>query len=60
METLFTTSEVIAKVSFCPLSGLVAVLTSARELLVYAVPQRLLRLQVFCNEQPKNKDDSHA
>ncbi|WP_064118381.1 hypothetical protein [Pseudomonas fluorescens] len=60
METLFTTSEVIAKVSFCPLSGLVAVLTSARELLVYAVPQRLLRLQVICNEKPENKDASHA
>ena len=43
-ETLFTTSDVIAKVSFCPLSGVVAALTSSRELLVYAVPQRLLQL----------------
>lgn len=59
-ETLFTTSAVIAKVSFCPLSGLVAVLTSARELLVYSVPKRLMRLQVFCNEQPENKDSSDA
>ena len=59
-ETLFTTSDVIAKVSFCPLSGVVAALTSSRELLVYAVPQRLLQLQVFCNEQAGNRDGSDA
>jgi len=48
-QVLFTTSQTIAKVSFCPASGLVAVLTSARELLVYSIPQRTMRLQVFCN-----------
>ena len=48
-QVLFTTSAPIARASFCPMSGLVAVLTSARELLVYAVSERAMRLQVMCD-----------
>lgn len=49
-RVLFTTSNPIAKISFCPVSGLIAALTSAtRELLVYSLPLNALRLQVFCN-----------
>jgi hypothetical protein len=60
-DVLFTTSHAITKVSFCPLSGLVAALTSARELLVYSVPLRTLRLQVFCNQIPnKHKEGADA
>ncbi|MFJ2319564.1 hypothetical protein [Pseudomonas sp. NPDC087817] len=59
-RVLFTTAAPIVKYSFCPLSGVIAVLTKARELLVYAVPQRLLRLQIICNEHPENKDGSDA
>ncbi|UVM30833.1 hypothetical protein [Pseudomonas sp. B21-019] len=60
-EVLFTTSHAMTKVSFCPLSGLVAALTSARELLVYSVPLRTQRLQVFCNEIPeKLKEGANA
>ena len=57
---LFTTTDTIAKSSFCPMSGVLAVLTSTRELLVYSVPQRLMRLQVFCNDQPYKKEGSDA
>jgi len=60
METLFTTSDVIAKLSFCPVSGLIAALTSARELLVYSVPRRLMRLRVLCNQAPENEVGKHA
>ncbi|UXZ93687.1 hypothetical protein K3169_14900 [Pseudomonas phytophila] len=50
-RVLFTTSNPIAKISFCPVSGLIAALTSAtRELLVYSLPLNALRLQIFCNE----------
>lgn len=56
-DVLFTTSHAITKVSFCPLSGLVAALTSARELLVYSVPLRTLRLQVFCNQIPDKHEE---
>lgn len=56
-RVLFTTSQSIAKVSFCPVSGLVVALTKDRELLVYAVEQQQMRLQVFCNHIPaKNQD----
>nr|WP_315447225.1 hypothetical protein [uncultured Pseudomonas sp.] len=55
-RVLFTTTDTIAKSSFCPMSGVLAVLTSTRELLVYSVPQRLMRLQVFCNDQPYKKE----
>lgn len=58
-EVLFTTTHAVLKSSFCPISGLVAVLTAARELLVYSVPQRKLRLQMFCN-QASDKDAAHA
>jgi len=60
-RVLFTTSNAIAKVSFCPISGLVAALTSARELLVYSVRLDSMRLQVFCNQVPeKHKDGADA
>lgn len=49
-QVLFTTTQPIARVSFCSLSGLVAVLTTARELLVYSVSGRTLVLQVMCNQ----------
>ncbi|WP_330214565.1 hypothetical protein [Pseudomonas sp. AM8] len=49
-RVLFTTSAAIARATFCPMSGLVAVITSARELLVYSVPERAMRLQVLCNQ----------
>ena len=55
-NVLFTTADPIVKFSFCPLSGVIAALTSARELLVYSVPQRLMRLQVFCKNQPHKKE----
>lgn len=48
-QTLFTTSAPIARASFCPMSGLVAVLTTARELLVFNVTERAMRLQVMCD-----------
>lgn len=48
-QTLFTTSAPIARASFCPMSGLVAVLTTARELLVFNVTERDMRLQVMCD-----------
>lgn len=48
-QTLFTTTAPIARASYCPMSGLVAVLTSARELLVFAVAERAMRLQVMCD-----------
>lgn len=58
---VFTTSQVIAKVSFCPMSGLIAALTCARELLVYSVPLDLMRLQTLCNHQPAtSRDDEDA
>lgn len=49
-RVLFTTSEEIVRFSYCPMSELVAVLTSARELLVYALGQDALRVQVLCNK----------
>ena len=48
-QTLFTTTAPIARASFCPMSGLVAVLTSARELLVFNVSERAMRLQLMCD-----------
>lgn len=58
-EVLFTTTHPVVKSSFCPISGLVAVLTGARELLVYSVSLRRMRLQLFCNQIP-DKDVRHA
>lgn len=54
-RVLFTTSDAIAKVSFCPLSGLVAVLTQTKELLVYSVVYKAMRLQVLCNQPAEKK-----
>ncbi|MDN6860380.1 hypothetical protein QO207_27640 [Pseudomonas sp. CAN2814] len=60
-QVLFTTSQAISRWSFCPASGLLAVLTSARELLVYSAPRRTLCLQVFCDGSgQQNRDDGDA
>ncbi len=48
-QVLFTTTAPIARASFCPVSGLVAVLTTARELRVFNVAERAMRLQVMCD-----------
>jgi hypothetical protein len=56
-RVLFTTVDAIARVSFCPMSGLVAALTGTRELLVYSVPQGTMRLQVFCNKMPEKTEE---
>ncbi|MDY0836074.1 hypothetical protein [Pseudomonas sp. SED1] len=53
-KLLFTTSDVISRYSFCPMSGLLAVLTSSRELLVYHVASGDLRLQVTCDKEPEH------
>ncbi|MBX8490795.1 hypothetical protein [Pseudomonas lijiangensis] len=49
VQTLFTTSTPIVRQSFCPVSGLLAVLTETRELLVFSVRENAMRLQVLCN-----------
>lgn len=64
-NVLFTTSEPIARVSFCNLSTVVAAITSARELLVYSVHWRRMRLQVMCNQLTEkhtleHKEDANA
>lgn len=51
---LFTTSAEIVRYSYCPITELVAVLTSTREVLVYSLAQDALRLQVLCNQTPDN------
>lgn len=55
-QTLFTTAAPIARASFCPMSGLVAVLTTARELLVFNISERAMRVQVMCDlkQEPAN------
>jgi hypothetical protein len=55
-RVLFTTSAPIARASFCPMSGLVAVLTTTRELLVYALAERAMRLQVMCDLKQGGSD----
>ncbi|WP_455924097.1 hypothetical protein [Pseudomonas putida] len=47
-EPLFTTATPAAQHAFCPVSGVLAVLTRARELLVFSVHERVMRLQVMC------------
>ncbi|WP_460159604.1 hypothetical protein [Pseudomonas sp. S3_F07] len=60
-RVLFTTNETIARISFCPMSGLVAALTKARELVVYAVRDERRVLQVMCNQaQTQSEDDTHV
>lgn len=54
LRVLFTTSAEIVRFSYCPMSELVAVLTSARELLVYSLEKDVLRVQVHCNKNPEN------
>ncbi|WP_338474755.1 hypothetical protein V3H56_13610 [Pseudomonas sp. MS646] len=48
-QALFTTQDPITRITFCPMSGLVAALTKARELVVYAVREERRVLQVMCN-----------
>lgn len=60
-RVLFTTNETISRISFCPMSGLVAALTKARELVVYAVRDERRVLQVMCNQaQTQPEDDPHV
>lgn len=60
-RVLFTTNETIARINFCPMSGLVAALTKARELVVYAVRDERMVLQVMCNQaQTQSEDDTHV
>ncbi|MDP9783209.1 hypothetical protein [Pseudomonas fluorescens] len=60
-HVLFTTNETIARISFCPMSGLVAALTKARELVVYSVRDERRVLQVMCNQaQTQPEDDTHV
>ncbi|SDB64695.1 hypothetical protein SAMN03159382_05475 [Pseudomonas sp. NFACC23-1] len=60
-HVLFTTSEAIARISFCPMSGLVAALTKARELVVYSVRDERRVLQVICNQaQTQSEDAPHV
>ncbi|GFM61954.1 hypothetical protein PSCICG_31140 [Pseudomonas cichorii] len=49
IQALFTTSTPIVRQTFCPVSGLLAVLTETRELLVFSVRENAMRLQVICN-----------
>lgn len=60
-RVLFTTNETIARISFCPMSGLVAALTRARELVVYSVRDERRVLQVMCNQaQTQSEDAPHV
>lgn len=60
-HVLFTTNETIARISFCPMSGLVAALTKARELVVYSVRDERRVLQVMCNQaQTQSEDAPHV
>jgi len=45
-EALYTTSSAISKYTVCPVSGVIAMLTIDRELIVYSVPERQIRLIV--------------
>lgn len=58
---LFTTHDTIARISFCPMSGLVAALTRTRELVVYSVPDERKVLQVRCDQpEPPNEKRAHV
>lgn len=58
-RVLFSCSDEVVKSSFCSISGLIAVLTGTRELLVYSLAQEQLRLQIHCNLKP-SEELSHA
>ncbi|NWB29613.1 hypothetical protein [Pseudomonas gingeri] len=45
-ETLYAATSRILKISFCPASGILALITEARELVVYDVNERQIRLQM--------------
>lgn len=51
-EVLFTTLSPIARISFCPLNGLICALTKTRELIVYSMKNDRQVLQVLCNHVP--------
>lgn len=60
-RVMFTTNETIARISFCPMSGLIAALTKARELVVYSVRDERRVLQVMCNQaQTQSEDAPHV
>ncbi|MFY1667254.1 hypothetical protein [Pseudomonas sp. Pseu.R1] len=60
-QVLFTTPDPIARISFCPMSKLVATLTKTRELLVYCVPDERRVLQIMCNQAPAlTEDNAHV
>ncbi|KIH83594.1 hypothetical protein [Pseudomonas batumici] len=50
-QVLFTATTKILRVSFCPDSTILALITEARELLVYAVSERQVRLKVQSNRK---------
>lgn len=58
VQVLFTTTEAMVKLSFCPISGTVAALTDARELLVFSVPKRTLCLQALCSDLSEKAEES--
>ncbi|PYY82202.1 hypothetical protein DNK59_22060 [Pseudomonas sp. TKO26] len=58
-RVLFSCSDEVVKSSFCSISGLIAVLTGTRELLVYSLAQERMRLQIHCNLKP-SEELSHA
>ncbi|UFH50808.1 hypothetical protein [Pseudomonas sp. KNUC1026] len=51
-NVLFSTSTPIARISFCPLSGLIAALTKSRELFVYSMKEDRRVVQLLCNHAP--------
>jgi hypothetical protein len=60
-HVLFTTNDTIVRISFCPMSGLIAALTKARELVVYSVRTDHRVLQIMCNQtQADAEDNAHV
>jgi len=56
-QVLFTTSDTVAKISFCPMSGLIAALTKSRELMVYSMLAQRRVLQIMCNHTPAHSEE---
>jgi hypothetical protein len=57
-HVLFTTNDTIVRISFCPMSGLIAALTKARELVVYSVRTDHRVLQIMCNQTQADAEDN--
>ncbi|NWD76036.1 hypothetical protein HX890_18165 [Pseudomonas gingeri] len=51
IKEIFTATTKILQVSFCPDSTMLALITEACELVIYAVSERQVRLQVQCNRK---------